>query len=187
MPYKDPQKAAEQKKRYYEENKEKVKEYKRKWAESNKDSIKERTKRWHEQNKDHVKKQRNEYRLANKDKIYKRMKKYRSSVKGKLDHTISTAICKHLKANKVIKANKHWEDIVGYTADDLIVHLESRFTPDMNWDNYGTYWHVDHIKPKSWFLYESMEDPVFKECWALSNLQPLEAVANMKKNNLFEG
>lgn len=187
MPYKDPQKAAEQKKKYYEKNKEKVKEYKRQWAEENKESIKERSKRWHEENKEHVKQQRNEYRLANKDKIYTNMKKYRSTKKGKIDHTISTAIGKHLRANKIIKAKKHWEDLVGYTSEQLIAHLESKFKDGMSWDNYGTYWHIDHIKPKSWFTYESMEDPKFRECWSLDNLQPLEAIANMRKNNLFEG
>ena len=187
MPYKDPQKAAEQKKKYYEQNKEKVKEYKRKWAEENKDAIKERTKEWHNQNKEKVKQQRSKYRLANKDKIYANMKKYRSSRKGKIDHTISSAISKHLKANKIIKASRHWEDLVGYTSEQLIEHLESKFTPEMSWDNYGTYWHIDHIKPKSWFKYESIEDTDFKECWGLNNLQPLEAKENMRKNNYFEG
>jgi len=25
------------------------------------------------------------------------------------------------------------------------IHLESLFTTDMNWDNYGSYWEIDHI------------------------------------------
>lgn len=55
----------------------------------------------------------------------------------------------------------------------------------MNWDNYGSYWHIDHIKPISLFKYETAEDPEFKKCWALDNLQPLEKIANLKKGNKF--
>lgn len=187
MPYKDPQKAAEQKKRYYEQNKEKVKEYKRQWAKDNEESIKTRTKKWHEENKERVREQRKKYRLENKNSAYQRMKKFRSSKKGRIDHSISSAIRKQLIANKISKDNRHWKDIVGYSIEDLMYHLESKFTPEMNWDNYGTYWHIDHIKPKSWFLYESVEDQAFKDCWALSNLQPLEAKENMSKGNRREG
>ncbi len=41
-------------------------------------------------------------------------------------------------------------------------------------------WHIDHITPKSHFNYKTPED---KECWALENLQPLEAIENMRKYN----
>jgi len=48
----------------------------------------------------------------------------------------------------------------------------------MNWGNHGSYWHIDHIRPHSEFKYFSMEDEAFKECWALTNLRPLEAEQN---------
>jgi len=69
-----------------------------------------------------------------------------------------------------------------------MVHLESQFKPGMNWENYGKYgWHIDHIRPQSWFKFESKNDPEFKICWALSNLQPLWAKENSFKGNRFEG
>ena len=74
-----------------------------------------------------------------------------------------------------------------YTVEELMAHLESLFKEGMTWDNYGTYWHIDHIRPKSWYVFESVEDPAFKECWALSNLQPLEATINLAKGNRYEG
>ena len=57
----------------------------------------------------------------------------------------------------------------------------------MNWSNHGTYWHIDHIKPKSWFKYESTDDEAFIKCWSLDNLQPLEAQINITKGNRYEG
>jgi hypothetical protein len=56
----------------------------------------------------------------------------------------------------------------------------------MTMENYGSYWHIDHIKPRSLFTYTSIEDEQFKKCWALSNLQPLEALENIRKGNKYE-
>ncbi len=78
------------------------------------------------------------------------------------------------------KAGRHWEDIVGYTLGDLKTHLEKQFTPNMTWNNYGLYWHIDHIIPRSYFTAKQI-----KSCWTLSNLRPLEARENLAKSNFF--
>jgi len=70
-----------------------------------------------------------------------------------------------------------------YTPSDLVEHLERQFDENMNWDNYGDYWHVDHIYPQSLLPYASIEEENFQKCWALENLRPLEASENMKKSN----
>jgi len=44
-----------------------------------------------------------------------------------------------------------------------------------------TIWHIDHIRPISAFSFTVPEDPEFKECWALNNLQPLWAFDNLSK------
>ena len=84
------------------------------------------------------------------------------------------------------KGGRRWEELVGYTLGGLMAHLESLFDEKMTFGNYGSYWHIDHIKPKSLFTYKAPEDPEFKQCWALSNLQPLEKIANLKKFNHYE-
>ena len=65
-----------------------------------------------------------------------------------------------------------------YTAEDLVMHLESNFQDGMSWSNYGK-WHIDHIKPCA--LFDLTKELEFEECWSLKNLQPLWAVENMKK------
>ena len=89
------------------------------------------------------------------------------------------------KALKEGKNWKRWKTLVGYTLNSLVEHLERQFDKNMSWDNYGPYWSVDHIKPKSLFVYISPEDPEFKECWALKNLQPMEKIENIIKSNHF--
>ena len=98
---------------------------------------------------------------------------------GRLSMRMRVAIGKALKGSKL---NRKWSALVGYDATALKKHIEGRFLPGMGWDNYGQ-WHIDHITPKSKFNYNSADDPDFKKCWALSNLQPLWAEDNLRKNN----
>lgn len=70
--------------------------------------------------------------------------------------------------------------LVGYSVDELMMHLEKRFEPGMSWDNYGE-WHMDHRIPKTAFNYETVDDIDFKRCWALENLRPMWAKENMRK------
>lgn len=83
-------------------------------------------------------------------------------------------------ALKKKKNGYKWEDLVGYTCEDLMSHLESQFKEGMSWDNKGR-WHIDHIIPRSHFHFNSSEDAEFKKCWALSNLQPLWEKDNLAK------
>ena len=83
-----------------------------------------------------------------------------------------------------------WEAIkekCGYDIHTLVSHIESQFTPKMNWQNqitprnkdqYG--WHMDHIVPHASYSYDSLDHPDFVECWALENLRPIDAITNMK-------
>lgn len=53
----------------------------------------------------------------------------------------------------------------------------------MNWDNYGTYWEIDHIKPLCQF--PATTESV-KVVWNLNNLQPLECKYNRSKGGREE-
>jgi hypothetical protein len=74
-----------------------------------------------------------------------------------------------------------------YTIHDLMNNLESQFEPWMNWGNHGLYsvhkktWQIDHITADSKFTYSSVTDQGFQDSWALSNLRPLESMANIIK------
>lgn len=113
----------------------------------------------------------------------------------KLRLRISSLIGNSLKAKGLRKRNRSWEATVGYTLNELKIHLQSKFTEGMHWNNYGK-WHIDHIKLICSFNIKAIDDYQFKECWALKNLQPLWAIDNMKKissdkklsiNNLMKG
>jgi hypothetical protein len=95
-----------------------------------------------------------------------------------------------LKQRLLSKNKKSSFDVLPYTIDELIKHLESKFKPKMAWDNHGQgpgTWQIDHITPDSWFVYNSMEDQEFKNCWSLNNLQPLWWHDNCSKGNRYQG
>ena len=126
------------------------------------------------------------WRILNPDKskeIGRRADEKRfKTPKGKLNKNISRSILASLRTSK---NGRHWEELVGYTINELKEHLERLFKSGMTWENYGK-WHIDHIIPKSKFNFVTPEDLDFKKCWALKNLQPLEAKQNMSKGNKFD-
>lgn len=158
----------------------------KKWREKNKETLKEYVKTWYENNKEHRKEYLKEYREKNIDKIrqikrdYERNRKARDPL-YKLINNFRTAIYQVLKENNINK-NGHYFEILKYTPDDLILHLETKFTDGMTWDNYGE-WHVDHIKPISSYIILEIGDDEFMNCWSLSNLQPLWGKENISKSN----
>ena len=158
----------------------------KKWREKNKESVKEYVKTWYEQNKEHRKEYIKEYRENNVDKIrqikrdYERNRKSRDPL-YKLISNFRTAIYTVLKESNVDKYG-HYFDILKYTPNELINHLELQFKDDMSWDNYGI-WHVDHKLPITNFNISEMGDEEFMRCWSLDNLQPMWGIENIKKSN----
>ena len=71
--------------------------------------------------------------------------------------------------------------LVGCSKDYLRKHIEKQFKSGMTWENHGRYgWHIDHIIPLSKF---DPKDPIeVKKANHYSNLQPLWAIENLKKN-----
>lgn len=158
------------KKQRYQDDRERILEQKRQYAQSHKKEIAEKNKKYNQNHKEKI----NGYRN----------RKYKESPKFRLNIMIGRAICRALKIKNISKANRHWESLVNFTLEELINHLESLFHTGMTWENQGK-WHIDHIKPISLFDFKGVDDPEFKKCWSLENLQPLWAEENIKKSNKY--
>lgn len=156
------EKAAYERERYVKADKNKIREYHRKYNKEREDYIKERNKAYREQNRD---------KLAEYDK-----QRYK---KNKLSRLVSNAIGRGLKG---AKNERHWEDLVPYSLSQLKRYIERQFTPEMNWDNYGEYWELDHIIPQNLFnLLSSPDSQDFQICWSLRNLRPLTVSENRSR------
>ena len=156
---------------------------------------------WQSNNKDHINKCRRINRqrpeVKAKERAYAREYNSRPEVRerereyqrarlntpmGKLNNRIRSGVRQSLRGNK----SQNTYDALGYTKDDLVLHLESQFTDGMSWDNMSD-WHIDHIRPVTSFNFTTTDCEGFKKCWALSNLQPLWAFDNMSKGNKWDG
>lgn len=107
---------------------------------------------------------------------------YASQPHMRLHSNVSRAIRAAIRLNK---SGRGWESLVGYSRADLVAHLERLFTEGMSWENYGA-WEIDHKRPRSSFSFTTAEDQQFKECWALTNLQPLWMPDNRRKHARYE-
>jgi hypothetical protein len=142
---------------------------------------------------------RKKYNLEHREHLYKkaierlqnpRKRKMRNITSSKRDKwrrindpiyrikkTIRTRVWNALKG---IYKHHHTEELVGCSFSELKSKLESRFSFGMSWDNYGE-WHVDHIIPCS--MFDLTKENEQKKCFHYSNLQPLWAKDNLRKNN----
>lgn len=162
-------KSASDKRNYHKHKKKKSDNYKL-WAKDKNDYLKEKHTKWREDNKEHVNKYKRDYERKRRAED----PKYRLGIRTR------TAVWQLLKERGIKKTNKTFV-LLGYTIEELMIHLEKQFTDGMSWDNYGE-WHVDHKKPMALFEFISTDDEGFKACWKLENLQPL-----WRKDNLSKG
>ena len=111
-----------------------------------------------------------------------------SSPEDRLKSALTNAICLAVKRAGGFRVKNPLVNLP-YTMEDLRAHLEKQFLPWMNWENWGSYnsnhktWQIDHIVPQSSLPFTDVDEPNFVKCWALSNLRPLETVANFRKGN----
>ena len=96
------------------------------------------------------------------------------------DRNINNSIYRAIKLNK---SGRLWEKVIGYTLTDLKQYLESQFIKEMNWNNYGSYWWIDKIIPRSAYRYSNVNNNEFKKCWLLKNMRPLYKIDCIKKRN----
>ncbi len=151
-------------------------------------AARERAKRWYWEHRDQARQaNRNRARLPHvkaKNKEYQR--KYQASRLRRngeyaLRHRTRSAIVTALKQGRTTARGRWWEAACGYTLEELRQHLQSQFTAAMTWENRGTYWEIDHIRPLAGFVIPDADCPAFREAWGLHNLRPLEKSENRAK------
>jgi hypothetical protein len=162
-------------KNHYEANKESYKERHAEWWKNNPEKSKLYGKAWLEKsdNKEKAHAKSREYHAKNRKEISHKEK-------IRIDTDISFKIKKRLRTRLYIAVNskgtvkcKKTLDLLGCSIPELKEHLESKFLPTMTWENYGAYWHIDHVIPCASFNLIDEEEQ--KKCFHYTNLQPLFA------------
>jgi len=170
--WEDVEKSREESRVQYQKHKIRKQAQNKKWKEDNPDYMKEYHKNWYNKNrKDKLKKNREwEKKEMAINPLFRLKKNLRiriiDAIKGK---------------NK----SKKTFELIGCNIDRLKEHLEKQFDKNMTWENYGSYWHVDHKIPCAAF--DLSKETEQKICFHYRNLQPMEAIKNIsKKEKIFD-
>jgi len=174
-------------KEYNNNNKEKIKEYEKQWRSNNIDYGKQ----WRINNPykykmlyniGNSKKTKKQIELNNKLSQSYRIEwaktKYKNDPEYKLRQILRIRLLDALK-NKSNKTDSTLL-LLGCSFDECKQHIESQFKPEMNWDNHGTIWEIDHIKPCASFDLTKEEEQ--KQCFHYTNLQPLFKTSDLAKS-----
>ena len=124
-----------------------------------------------------------EYNAANKDKINETRRKY---VKTLMANNPRERVKRSLKTLLLAKISKNNPSTtyLGTSMQLILAWLQFNFRGDIDWNNYGAYWHIDHVIPIDlWNLDDEAEKML---CFNWKNLMPLEKHANMKKGALCQ-
>lgn len=179
----------EQKKEYLARNRQTISARKQARYRKDHDASKAKNNAWYARNREAIRARRKaayspekarEQRQKGREKTLARLKQRRlMDPKWRLDRNMQAGVWRLLVPGT---KRRRTYAVLGYTSEQLQAHLERKFLPGMTWANYGE-WHVDHKIPLSAFNYQTPDDIDFKRAWALTNLQPLWATDNRKKNN----
>ena len=187
--------------RYREKNLEKVRAKSREWETNNKEKVNAKVRKrrhknperyaaykfaWRQANRESERAKDRERRAKNliRNREIRSASKKRNYLKHKSDPQwiLSTSLRSRLwqAIKKGQKKGSAVKDL-GCTIAELKVYFEQQFDDIMTWENYGTYWHIDHIRPLSSFDLTGRTQ--FLQACHYTNLQPLEKIANIKKSN----
>ncbi len=125
-----------------------------------------------------------------KIKFYKYQRVCRSCAPDldKYKKNLSQRIAKNIRAriNSALQGKSkfgHSIELLGCSIEQFKIHLESKFTSEMSWENYGAYWEIDHIKPCALFDLSIRNQQ--EKCFHYSNMQPLTKSENRRKQANF--
>ncbi|QGR53921.1 hypothetical protein [Moumouvirus maliensis] len=134
-------------------------------------------------NKEYVRRE----NVKERRRVYKRSDKYKTYARNYARNKHRTNLTERLKTNtrnrirrSVKKRNESSSELIGCPIELLIEWLEFNFDENMNWNNYGSYWHMDHIKPCCSFNLDDKKER--EKCFNWTNVAPMKASENESKH-----
>jgi hypothetical protein len=155
----------------------------REWKTKNRDRVAEYNKQYKLCHKEDISEYNAVYNVVNRDKIQPRstanyLKKYHTDFNFKVAHNLR----KHLR--KILKENKQTKkalELLGCSREFFIKWLQFCFEINMTVENHGKIWHIDHVVPCS--VFDLSKEEEIKKCFHWTNMKPMLAAENIKKNN----
>jgi hypothetical protein len=178
------------KKQYYKNNKEIKKQY---YLNTKEQHIK-RANNWTKNNYLKAQQTWKKYDKNNREKKNKYIQnRFKNNPEFRIIHIMRSRVLQVLKNKKQNKSI----NFLGCSSNEFKLHLEKQFLPEMNWENHGEIWELDHIKPCASFNLINEEEQ--EQCFHFFNYQPLfktteiaekfgyiNQIGNRNKNKKYE-
>jgi len=141
------------------------------------DCDKKRHQEWREKNPNKVK----EYRTREHFKNYKNRRN--NNTQFKLSGNIRNRVRMALKRQNVAKFHNTFE-LIDCSPLYMKQWLEYQFNSDMTWNNYGSYWEIDHVLPCAFFDLSKRKEQL--TCFNWRNCRPCKKIENNLKNDKIQ-
>jgi hypothetical protein len=166
------------------------------YKKNNKDLIIESNKEYYKNNKAIINEKNHNAYVANREKYLAKKKEWknknRDTYNAKVNERFRTNPIARLKRNCRTKINHLLKSnslnpkstilkLLDCTFKQLKEWLQSNFKEGMTFDNYGSFWSVDHVIPCAKF--DLSKDDDIKNCFRWCNIQPLEGQINSSKQD----
>ena len=117
---------------------------------------KKASKKWNKNNREY-------FKIYNKEQ-------YKNNPNFRLRRILGNRLNEVLKKSKTYKSS-NIITLLNCSLNELKQYLEEQFKPEMNWNNHGMVWEIDHIKSCDSFDLSQIEEQ--QKCFHYTNLQPL--------------
>ena len=97
-----------------------------------------------------------------------------------MNYRIKKSLAARLR--NVLTKNDTTMNYVGCNIQYLREWFEYNFTKEMKWDNYGSYWSIDHIRPVCKFDLTDENEKL--KCWNWTNMMPVPIIFNSSKKSI---
>jgi hypothetical protein len=97
-----------------------------------------------------------------------------------MNYRIKKSLASRLR--NVLTKNDTTMNYIGCNIQYLREWFEYNFTEEMNWDNYGSYWSIDHVIPVCKFDLTNENEKL--KCWNWTNMMPVPIKFNSSKKTI---
>ena len=153
------------------------------WYQNSKHQRTDYYKTYREQNKEYFNKY-SHIHYHTKKELYREWEKnkYAIDIPYRIKHLTSSRINSALSTYQALKKDRTIE-YLGCTISEYCDYLESKFDFNMTWENQGTYWQIDHIRPIASF--DLTDEEQLYQCFHYTNTQPMEKTENRLKSDTY--
>ena len=104
----------------------------------------------------------------------------RNERESNVNYRLKKSIAARLRT--VLIKNDSTMNYIGCNIQYLREWFEYNFTEEMNWENYGSFWSIDHIVPVCKFDLTNEDEKL--KCWNWTNLMPVTVKYNSSKKKV---